>query len=76
VVGKRKRQKIGAHRDGDDEHEEGEEAPDSRHPAERLNMSSQDTPGIGWVKRGKDYDEIEYGAELPGTVIKKPPSAG
>jgi PPE-repeat protein len=76
---KRKRQKIGAYEDGDDEHdesEEAEEAPDSRHPAERLNLSSQDTPGSGWVKRGKDYDEIEYGAQLSGTVIKKPPSAG
>ena len=63
---KRKRQKIGAYEDGGDEHEEAEEAPDSRHPAERQNLSSQDTPGSGWVKRGKEYDEIEYGAELSG----------
>ncbi|MGZ4527785.1 MAG: PPE family protein [Mycobacterium sp.] len=25
---------------------------------------------------GRDYEEIEYGAELPGTVMKRPPSAG
>lgn len=25
---------------------------------------------------GRDYDNIEYGAELPGTVMKRPPSAG
>lgn len=25
---------------------------------------------------GRDYNDIEYGAELPGTVINRPPSAG
>ncbi|OBH27642.1 hypothetical protein A5692_24140 [Mycobacterium sp. E342] len=25
---------------------------------------------------GRDYDDIEIGAELPGTVMKRPPSAG
>jgi len=25
---------------------------------------------------GRDYDDIEYGAELPGTVMNRPPSAG
>ena len=25
---------------------------------------------------GRDYEDIEYGAELPGTVMKRPPSAG
>jgi PPE-repeat protein len=25
---------------------------------------------------GRDYDNIEYGAELPGTVMPRPPSAG
>lgn len=25
---------------------------------------------------GRDYNDIEYGAELPGTVMKRPPSAG
>ncbi|CAM3375449.1 PPE domain-containing protein [Mycobacterium colombiense] len=27
-------------------------------------------------KGGRDYDDIEYGAELPGTVMHRPPSAG
>jgi PPE-repeat protein len=26
--------------------------------------------------KGRDYDDIEYGAELPGTVMNRPPSAG
>ena len=25
---------------------------------------------------GRNYDDIEIGAELPGTVMKRPPSAG
>ena len=25
---------------------------------------------------GRDYDDVEYGAELPGTVMNRPPSAG
>ncbi len=27
-------------------------------------------------RKGRDYDDIEYGAELPGTVMQRPPSAG
>ncbi|OBH46871.1 PPE family protein [Mycobacterium mantenii] len=27
-------------------------------------------------RKGRDYDDIEYGAELPGTVMHKPPSGG
>jgi hypothetical protein len=27
-------------------------------------------------RKGRDYDDIEYGAELPGTVMNRPPSAG
>lgn len=27
-------------------------------------------------RKGRDYDDIEYGAELPGTVMHRPPSAG
>lgn len=26
--------------------------------------------------KGRDYEDIEYGAELPGTVMHRPPSAG
>lgn len=38
-------------------------------------------PGAGSAdgrkrKGGRDYDDIEYGAELPGTVMHRPPSAG
>lgn len=34
--------------------------------------------GSGGARRrnGRDYDDIEYGAELPGTVMHRPPSAG
>jgi PPE-repeat protein len=71
----RRRQKVGPYEDGEPE-EEAEEYQEPEHPAERLNLSAQDTPGSGWVKRDKNYDDIEYGAELRGTVIKKPPSAG
>jgi PPE-repeat protein len=35
------------------------------------------TAGSGWRKRKKQkYDDIEYGLELKGTVIPRPPSAG
>lgn len=34
------------------------------------------TAGKGKRGGGRDYDDIEYGAELPGTVMKRPPSAG
>ncbi len=30
----------------------------------------------GRGRKGRDYDDIEYGAELPGTVMHRPPSAG
>ncbi|MEB4211551.1 PPE family protein [Mycobacterium sp. 94-17] len=30
----------------------------------------------GRRRKGRDYDDIEYGAELPGTVMNRPPSAG
>ena len=30
----------------------------------------------GRRRKGRDYDDIEYGAELPGTVMRRPPSAG
>ncbi|ASW87084.1 PPE family protein [Mycobacterium intracellulare] len=37
-------------------------------------------PGLGASgarrRKGRDYDDIEYGAELPGTVMHRPPSAG
>ncbi|BBZ73792.1 PPE family protein PPE26 [Mycobacterium paraseoulense] len=32
--------------------------------------------GKGGRGEGRDYDDIEIGAELPGTVMKRPPSAG
>ncbi|OBI24360.1 PPE family protein [Mycobacterium sp. E2497] len=32
--------------------------------------------GKGGRGDGRDYDDIEIGAELPGTVMKRPPSAG
>lgn len=30
----------------------------------------------GRRRQGRDYDDIEYGAELPGTVMHRPPPAG
>lgn len=30
----------------------------------------------GRRRKGRDYDDIEYGTELPGTVMHRPPSAG
>ena len=34
-----------------------------------------ESPGSGWRERA-NYDDIELGAELRGTVMKKPPPAG
>ena len=35
------------------------------------------SPGSGWRKRKPhQYDDIEMGKELKGTVIRPPPSAG
>jgi PPE-repeat protein len=67
---KRKQQKLGSYEEPEDEEDEEYQEPAG------LNPSSPDSPGSGWRKRGKDYDEIEYGAELRGTVMHKPPSAG
>ena len=63
---KRKQQKYGAYQDPEeDEYEDS--ADESEEPPE--------SPGSGWRKRA-NYDDIELGAELRGTVMKKPPSAG
>jgi hypothetical protein len=64
---KRKQQKY-----GDSEDEEYEECDE---PADGSAVSAPESPGSGWRKRA-NYDDIEFGAELPGTVMKKPPSAG
>jgi PPE-repeat protein len=63
---KRKQQKYGAYQEPEeDEYEDS--ADESEEPPE--------SPGSGWRKRAS-YDDIEQGAELRGTVMKKPPSAG
>jgi PPE-repeat protein len=63
---KRKQQKYGAYQEPEeDEYEDS--ADESEEPPE--------SPGSGWRKRAS-YDDIELGAELRGTVMKKPPSAG
>lgn len=42
-----------------------------------LPMTPMRPGGNGTRRRnGRDYDDIEYGAELPGTVMQRPPSAG
>jgi PPE-repeat protein len=66
---KRKQQKYGAYQDPEEPEEDEYEEPadDSEEPPE--------SPGSGWRKRA-NYDDIELGAELRGTVMKKPPSAG
>jgi hypothetical protein len=64
---KRKQQKY--EESDDPEYEEYED------PADGSEAPPPDSPGSGWRKRG-NYDDIEYGAELPGTVMQKPPSAG
>ena len=62
---KRKQQSIRAYQDPEeDEYEEPADA--AEEPPE--------SPGSGW--RAANYDDIELGAELRGTVMKKPPSAG
>lgn len=63
---KRKQQKYGAYQDPEEDEYE-EPAEESEEPPE--------SPGSGWRKRAS-YDDIELGAELRGTVMKKPPSAG
>jgi PPE-repeat protein len=63
---KRKQQKYGAYQDPEeDEYEDS--ADESEEPPE--------SPGSGWRKRA-NYDDIEVGAEVRGTVMKNPPSAG
>ena len=65
---KRKQQKYGAYADPEEEEEEYEDpADESEEPPE--------SPGSGWRRRA-NYDDVELGAELRGTVMKKPPSAG
>lgn len=39
-------------------------------------MSPPISAGTGWRKRKQKYDDIEYGLELPGTVMHRPPSGG
>ncbi len=66
---KRKQQKYGAYADPEeDEYEE---------PTGGLDEAEEppESPGSGWRKRA-NYDDIELGAELRGTVMKNPPSAG
>jgi len=53
--------------EGDEDYEECEAGSEDALPQ---------SPGSGWRKRGKDYDDIEYGVELPGAVMQKPPSGG
>ena len=69
--GWRKRKQQSYAENEDREYEEDEEYED---PAHGL-QAPPDTPGSGWRKRG-NYDDIEIGAELEGTVMQKPPSAG
>ena len=65
---KRKRQKLGAYEDEPEEYEEPTEgSAEAEEPPE--------SPGSGWRRRA-NYDDIELGAELRGSVMKKPPSAG
>lgn len=67
--GWRKRNQQKYEDDEDPEYEEYEE------PAEGLEVLPPDSAGSGWRKRA-NYDDIEYGVKLPGTVMQKPPSAG
>jgi len=66
--GWRKRKQQNHEENEDREYEEYED------PADGLE-APPDSPGSGWRKRG-NYDDIEIGAELQGTVMHKPPSAG
>jgi PPE-repeat protein len=63
---KRKQQKYGAYQDPEEDECE-DSADESEEPPESA--------GSGWRKRA-NYDDIEVGAEVRGTVMKKPPSAG
>ncbi|BBZ38662.1 PPE family protein [Mycobacterium conspicuum] len=65
---RKRKQKLGAYEDGPEEYEDPiEGSAEAEEPPE--------SPGSGWRKRG-NYDDIELGAELRGTVMKRPPSAG
>ena len=69
---KRKQQNGEEH----DEPEESEEAEEEEYEGRAgFVLSQPDQPGSGWRKRN-NYDDIEFGAELPGTVMRPPPSAG
>ncbi len=50
-------------------------AGESRLPMMPPLMPPRMSPG-GRRREGRDYDNIEYGWELPGTVMQRPPSAG
>jgi PPE-repeat protein len=63
---RKRKQQIGTYADPEEDEYE-DRADESEEPPE--------SPGSGWRKRAS-YDDIELGAELRGTVIKKPPSAG
>jgi PPE-repeat protein len=64
---KRKQQKYGACADPEEAEEYEDPADESEEPPE--------SPGSGWRRRA-NYDDVELGAELGGTIMKKPPSAG
>lgn len=53
--------------------------PPGASPPPALPVAPMRAPSGGKGGRGadgRDYDDIEIGAELPGTVMKRPPSAG
>lgn len=58
-------------------YEEDDDAEDEEYeaPARGVEVKPPETAGSGWRKRA-NYDDIEFGAELPGKVMKTPPSAG
>lgn len=65
---RRRKQKLGAYEDDPEEYDDPTEgSAEVEEPPE--------SPGTGWRKRA-NYDDIELGAELRGSVMKKPPSAG
>jgi PPE-repeat protein len=65
---RKRKQKIGAYEDGPEDYEDPTEgSAEVEEPPE--------SPGSGWRKRAS-YEDIELGAELRGSVMKKPPSAG
>ncbi len=63
---RKRKQQIGAYAEPEEDEYE-DRADESEEPPE--------SPGSGWRKRA-NYDDIELGAELRGTVIKNPPSGG